>query len=139
MYEIAKQTRELAQIALEEYEEVTYPRDLATVKGEIALAESDLRRAEDRLEWARRMFDKGYVSRAGKVSEELNHMKARFTLEQAQSKRKVLVDYTKSKTIKELRSEVEKARSDELAKQAAWDVEQVEELELEHQLHLKTN
>ena len=47
-YEIAKATRELAEIAVEEYEEVTYPRDLATVEGEIKLAESDLRRSEDR-------------------------------------------------------------------------------------------
>ena len=52
-YEIAKPTRELAEIAVEEYEEVTYPRDLDTVEGEIKLAESDLKRAEDRLDWAR--------------------------------------------------------------------------------------
>ena len=43
-YEIAKATRELAEIAVEEYEDVIYPRDLATVEGEIKLAESDLKR-----------------------------------------------------------------------------------------------
>ncbi len=66
------------------------------------------------------MFDKGYVSKAQKISEELNLKKAKFTLEQSQSKRKVLVDYTRGKTIKELQSEVEKARSDELAKKATY-------------------
>ena len=45
-YEIARLTRELAELAVEEYEEVTYPRDLATVEGEIKLAESDLTRSE---------------------------------------------------------------------------------------------
>jgi HlyD family secretion protein len=139
LYEIAKATRELAEIAVEEYEEVNYPKDLATVEGEIKLADSDLSRSQDRLDWAKRMFEKGYVSQATKVSEELTHKKARFTLEQAQSKRKVLVDYTKGKTIKELISEVEKARSDELAKLEAAQLEHLREIELERQLGLKTN
>jgi RNA polymerase sigma factor (sigma-70 family) len=128
-YELARLTRELAEIAVEEYEEVTYPRDLSTVGGEIELAESDLARSEDRVEWARRMFDKGYVSQAQKISEELKHKKDQFALEQAQSRRKVLVQYTKSKTIKQLWSAVEKTRSDELAKKAAWDVERAKESE----------
>ena len=86
------------------------------------------------------MFDKGYVSQAQKVSEELTLKKAQFALEQAQSKREVLLNqYTKGKTIKELRSEVEKARSDELAKEAAWELEKAKEIELEAQLRLKTN
>jgi RNA polymerase sigma factor (sigma-70 family) len=138
-YEIAKSTRELAEIAVEEYEEVIYPLDLTTVEGEIKLAESDLTRSVDRFDWATRMFDKGYVSQAGKVSEELNLKKAQFAVEQAETKRKVLVEYTKSKTIKELRSEVLKAHADELAKHAAWDVEHVHEIELQRQLRLKTN
>jgi hypothetical protein len=119
VYEIARLTRELAELAVEEYEEVTYPRDLATVRGEIKLAESDLARS--------------------KASEELNFKKAQFTLEQAQSKKKVLVDYTREKTIKELESEVKKAKSDELAKQAAWDSERSKEKELERQLRHRTD
>ena len=42
LYEIARLTRELAELAVEEYEEVIYPGDLAIVGGEIELAESDL-------------------------------------------------------------------------------------------------
>ncbi len=133
-YQNAKLTREVAEIAVVEYKEGIYVQDLATVEGEIKLAESDLIRSEDRLEWARRMFDKGYVSMAQKVSEELTFKKAQFTLEQAQSKRKVLVNYTKGKTIKELESEVEKSRSDELAKQATWDLEKTKEAKLERQI-----
>ena len=67
---------------------MTYPRDLAIVGGEIELAESDLARSKDRLEWAKRMFEKKYVSKAQKVSEELNLEKAQFALEQAKSKLK---------------------------------------------------
>ena len=60
--------------------------------------------------------------------------KAKFALEQAQSKKKVLVDYTKHKTIKELQSEVEKARSDELAKKATFALEDSKEKKLEKQI-----
>jgi HlyD family secretion protein len=131
-YEIARLNRELAELNLEEYQEVIYARDLATAEGEIKLAESDLSRSEDRTDWAKRMFDKKYVSQAQKVSEELNLKKARFTLEQAQTKQDVLVKYTKGKTIKELRSAVEKARVEELNKEAAWDLEKAKEIELTH-------
>jgi hypothetical protein len=138
-YEIAKLTRELAALAVEEYEEVFYPRDLATVGAEIQLAESNLARAVDRLEWAKRMFEKKYVSQGQKALDERNRKKAQFALEQAQSKRHVLVDYTKGKTIKELRSEVEKTRLDELDKEAAWDLEKARETELERQPLRRTN
>ena len=37
-YEMARSTRELAEIAVEEYQDITYPRDLATVEDEIKWA-----------------------------------------------------------------------------------------------------
>jgi HlyD family secretion protein len=133
-YDNAKLTREVAEIAVVEYVEGIFKQDYATVEGEIKLNESDLSRSEDRLDWARRMYDKGYVSMATKVSEELTLKKARFALEQSQSKKDVLVKYTKHKTIKELESEVEKARSDELAKKATYALEDSKEKKLERQI-----
>jgi hypothetical protein len=135
-YEIARLTRELAELAVTEYEEVGYPQDLTVVEGEIKLAESDVSRSEDRLDWAKRMFDKKYVSPDTKASEELNNKKAHFALEQAHAKRKVLVDYTKSKTLIERKSDVDKARADERAKGLAWDLEKAKEVELERLLRL---
>ena len=64
------------------------------------------------------MFTKGYVSMATKVSEELAFKRAQFALEQAQSKRAVLVNYSKNKMIKELTGAVETARASELSKLA---------------------
>jgi RNA polymerase sigma factor (sigma-70 family) len=101
-YEIARLTRELAEIAVEEYLEVDYPRERATVEGEIKLADSDVARAKDRVRWAESMFKKGYVSRAQLVSEDLAFQKAKFALEQVQGKMKVLEGFTKGKTVKEL-------------------------------------
>jgi HlyD family secretion protein len=133
-FQNATLTREVAEIAVVEYVEGIFLQDLKTVDGEIKLAESDLYRCEDRLDWARRMFEKGYVSLAAKNSEELNLQKARFALEQAQVKKKVLVDYTKNKTTTELKSEVAKATSDELAKKATWELETGKEKKLERQI-----
>ena len=132
--EIARLTREIAELAIEEYEEVGYPQDLATAEGQIKLAESDLGRSQDRLAWSGRMIEKGNVSKSVKHADELAVERARFDLEQAGTSRKVLVDYTRRKTIKALQVEVEKARADELAKGATWDLEKAKEVELEPQL-----
>jgi RND family efflux transporter MFP subunit len=130
----AKLTREVAEIAVTEYVEGVYVQELQSVDGEIALAKSDLVRSQDRQEWAERMYKKGYVSKATKISEDLNLEKAKFALEQAQSKRDVLVKYTRDKTIKELDSEVKKAHSDELAKEATFELEKQKEDKLEKQI-----
>ncbi len=132
LYEIARLTRELAEIAVDEYGEVNYPRDLAKVAAEIKLAEANLRRAQDQLDWARRMYNKGYVSAAGKAEAEAALKKAVFEVEQATAGKNVLVGLVEDKTIKELKANVEKTRSDELAKEDAWIREQVKEAELEH-------
>jgi RNA polymerase sigma factor (sigma-70 family) len=133
-YEIAKLTRELADISLEEYDVVGYSRDLASIEGEIAAAKSDVVRTKDKADWAKRMHEKGYVSDAQKVAEESGHQKAMFALEQAQAKLAVLKDYTKAMTLKELKSEVEKARINELEKEALWDLQKTKEADLQRQL-----
>ena len=131
-YNNARLAREIAEIAVLEYEEGIVFQDIATVDGEIKLAESDRSRSQDRLAWVRRMLDKRFVAESVRVSEELSVKKAAFALEQAVSKKKVLIDYTKPKTIKELKTDVEEARSNELATKAAWELEKSIESALEH-------
>jgi HlyD family secretion protein len=138
-FEMAAAARELAEIAVEEYRDATYPNDLATVEGEVKLAESALKVAEDRVDAAERALKKGTLLLESKVSEELMLKKARFYLVQAQSKRKVLVDFTRDKTVKELRNDVMKAVSDELAKKVTWELEQGKERILERELRRKSN
>lgn len=50
-YKNAILTREVAEIAVTEYVEGIYKQELATVEGEIKLAESELSRSEDRVDW----------------------------------------------------------------------------------------
>jgi HlyD family secretion protein len=122
-YRQAELTRQVAEVAVKEYEEGTFKQNLEVMKGNIAMAKAELKRAEDRYEWSRRMAEKKFASEAQRTSDKLNLEKAKFTLEQVNSSHAVLLNYTRPKTIKELRSEVEKARSDELAKKATLELE----------------
>jgi HlyD family secretion protein len=127
-------TREVAEVAVREYREGTYKQQLETVNGDIALAEAEVSRAQDRLIWTTQMVDKKYISPAQKQSETLALNKAKFTLEQTQTSKKVLQDFTYEKTLKELGAEVEKAKSDELAKKATFELEKDKEEKLVKQI-----
>jgi multidrug resistance efflux pump len=130
----ARLAREVVLIALNEYKEGSFAQDKATAEGEIKLGESNLARQEDNVAWTRRMFEKGFVSLAEKVAAERSLQKARFDLEQAHGKLKLLLEYTKGKTIKALMGQVETARARELAKQAALERAQADRKRLDEQI-----
>lgn len=133
-YQNARLTREVAEIAVKEYEEGVYKQNRETCMIDIKLAESTLKSAEDRLDWSDRMLTKGYVSVGQNLSDRLNLQKAKFSLEQAQTKMTVLEKFTRDKTIKELQADVEKAKSDEKAKEQTWDLEKTKEAKLDRQI-----
>ncbi len=118
----AERTLEVAWAALIEYLDGTFKQEITTLKGEIALAGSELRKAVDKRNWSERMKDKGYVPVASYTADVLALQKANFMLEQAQTKLNVLQKYTKGKILKEYQSEVNKAVVAEADKQA--DLEQ---------------
>jgi HlyD family secretion protein len=149
----AKLAREVAEIGLTEYTQGIFIQDLATVVGEIKLAESAVQKAESRLERTRRarqrlneaLAPKGGAKTVDEIvadldlddradTTELTLSHARMTRENAENKRKVLTQYTKDKTIRELKSEVEKAMSNELAKEATWELAKSKELNLKRQI-----
>jgi len=104
-YENAKHTRKVAVKALLQYMEFIFKQDPDHLKGEDALALSDLKRAPD-----------------SSASDE----KAKLRVERAEDRLATLdlttlVKYTKSKTLKAFYAEVEKARSNELARKATLE------------------
>src|SRR5262249_41283539 len=130
----AKLTREVAEIAVIEYVQGTFLQEKQTAEGEIKLADSDLYRAGDRLKWSKAMLGKGYVSLAQNIADDRALQKAKFTFEQSQNKLTVLMKFTKEKETKSLEAEVEKARSDELAKKATHELEKTKEDKLKRQI-----
>jgi RNA polymerase sigma factor (sigma-70 family) len=150
-FQNAMLTREVAEIAIREYQEGIYAQDRATIQGEIKLAESTRKKAQARLERTKRArqqlterMNNQHLTGSDIIADldmddrldsaEQAVTVGTFSLERAQTKLEVLENYTKPKTIKELRSEVEKARSTELAKQVTWEYEKAKELGLERQI-----
>jgi multidrug efflux pump subunit AcrA (membrane-fusion protein) len=117
-YNNSHSAREVAELALVEYVEGLYGLELAQVVAEIKKAEAELATSEDQSDAAK--ADKG-GKKVGSARAAL--IVARYAIEVAQARKKVLTDYTKPKRIKELRLAVEKARSDELIKQSIWNLE----------------
>jgi multidrug resistance efflux pump len=115
----ARLAREAAVLELNEYKDGAYVQKLAGVETEIKQAESGLAGSQDKLEWARRMFEKGYVSKAELLTQELALRKAQYALELAQTKKDVLARHTRDKRTHALMAAVEAAREIELGKQAA--------------------
>ncbi len=117
-------TREVAEIAVVEYIEGIYKQDLATVRGrdQAGRVRPVPGRGPPRLGAAD--VQEG-VRLAG--GEELRRADAQeepgSPWSRPRARRTFWSEYTKGKTIKELKSEVEKAHSDELAKKATWDLE----------------
>ncbi len=152
-YQNAKLTREVAEIALTEYVEGIYKQDLETVEGELLGTQTTLKRAEAKLERTRRarklmtrVLPPVEESRKPsdivadlEIDDRLDAAEAavareKMGVERAQTRKQVLLKYTKSKVVKELTSEIEKARSSELAKQATWELEKIKTAKLLRQI-----
>jgi HlyD family secretion protein len=151
-HENAKLTREVAEIAVRQYTEGIFVQELATAEGEIKLAQSGIARAEGRLERmrrARQRMNEALAANPGARPVEimadldledrleaaaLAMAREKFALEQATAKKQVLQQYTRGKTTRELQSEVERRRSDELAKEATWTLQRTREEKLERQI-----
>jgi len=153
-YNNARLTREVAEIAVVEYEQGVYPSDLQTIQGELKRAELGLPEAEATLERTRRARQRlndvlgrnGRAVEPGDIVAEVDLddrvnaanqalSRERLSLEIAQAKLNLLLNYTRGKTIKELKTEVEKARSDELVKELRWELEKEKEGKLQRQIN----
>ena len=123
--------REVAEIAVVEYLEGTFPSELADFEGEIKLAEMEISLAEDELKAA---ATGGGTSPLAVKRAELEKTRGTVALKKAQCRRRLLVEYTKGKTLRELQKEVKKSQSNELAKKAILDLERQKQKKLERQI-----
>jgi multidrug resistance efflux pump len=117
-YQTARLSREAAELAVNAYLNGTYKQQIQKLESEITLADLAVKRAEQNLATARRLLEKGLGPRAQVETQELNVKRARFVLEKAQGKKTTLEKYTKEKMLKGLQGAVEKARGEELSRQA---------------------
>jgi HlyD family secretion protein len=131
VYQNAKLAREDAEIAVVEYEEGLFKMRLEEIAGDIEVAEAELALAQDDLKAVKENFGRGLVSPSRTKRAELAVLRAKIGLEKAQRRHKTLRDFTGPKRIKALKSSVETSRSNELAKQAMWELQTGKETKLE--------
>jgi len=131
-------TREAAEMALIEYEQGIFVQEKAATEAELTLARSDLERAQRQIQIAKDRLAQTSKQAASSTSDlaigfrlsdqvfiaELEANKAELAIGQAKSKLKVLLEFTRVQRVEQLRSTVETAKSDELAKRATWSLEQ---------------
>ncbi len=100
---------EIAKLAVREFEEGTLHETIEDFEGRILLARSDLERAKDRVAWASRMREKGYIPAAVATAEDFKREQSALTLFQQESAYELFTKYTAPKTAKVLRGSVSAA------------------------------
>lgn len=129
----AQATLKIAEIAVREYIEGTYPQELETARNNISIAEITLRRARDTAEWSELMVGKGFLAATQHTANRLSQRSAEIGVDEAKTGLRVL-DYNRRKTLITLRADVDKARTDELAKRVTHETEKAKQQKLERQL-----
>jgi HlyD family secretion protein len=116
--EAAELAGKAAALAIKGYIEGTYLQALQESERAIKLAESKLLSAEDKVDWRRRMFEKGYASLSEKNSDELVLKESRFGLEMAQTKKNLLTGHIRNEAITTREADLQAVKARQLSKRA---------------------
>ena len=152
-YRHARLAREATELALKEYEEGILKQQEASTEEELRLAKVELEKAQGGIRPAKERLARIMQTRRGTTDDlviqwrfegeveaaRLRVREAEFAIEQAQSKRKVLLEFKKPARIKELRADVEKAHSDELSQRATLQLSKSKLIALERAQDPKKN
>ena len=107
---------ETALIAKEEYLDGTYIQERQTIEGEVFVAEENLNRSKEYYEYSKRLAAKGYINQLQLEADKFAVEKSLKELGAAQTKLKVLDDYTKAKMLKQLESDI-------ITSKAKWEAD----------------
>ena len=108
---------ESAVISKKEYVEGTFEQEQQTIQSEIFIAEENLRRAQEYLNYSERLSARGYVTPQQLEGDRFAVLKAKTEVTAAKTKLEVLQEYTKPKMLKQLDSDIKSA-------EAAWQADQ---------------
>lgn len=83
----------LAKMALEKYQRGDYPQQLSQNEADIALADEDVKRAVERMEWSQRLEKQGFLTRTELQADELALKRKKLDLEMSKTRMNVLTNY----------------------------------------------
>ena len=121
-------------ISVREYEEGTFIKELQVAEANIRIALENLRSAENVLQHTKKMARKGFVNSLQREADEFAVQRAQLELESMETTRKVLVEFTKEKTLKDLIATREANAAQMRSEAAAVELEESRLERLEKQL-----
>jgi HlyD family secretion protein len=107
--DLAELALKFARQDLKKYKEGDYPNRLREAEAQITLADEELKRAEEKLNWSKKLFDEKYISRTELQADQLAFKKAELNLELAKNSRELLEKFTYQRNIDQLNSDVRQA------------------------------
>lgn len=102
----AEMDLDVAKIAMEEFRNGKAKQQVQSLKGLIALAQTDSIRLTGRLEWARKMLEKGYLSKSSVRLEELALQRSDIQLTQNLTQLKTYEKYSMPKQVHQLQTRI---------------------------------
>jgi HlyD family secretion protein len=101
---------------------------LRQAEADIAIANEELQRAEDKLTWSRKLADSGYITRSELQGDELAKKRSGLNLELARNKLDLLAKYTHVQELEKRKSDVSQAEMalDRTRRKGASDIVQAE-------------
>ena len=108
--ESARLAYQFAQSDLEKYRLGEFPNKKKEQLAQIAVAEEELRRAEEKLAWSKVLFEENFLSQTELQADELAAQKSRINRELSQSNLELLLKFTHVRQLTELEAQVKKTR-----------------------------
>ncbi len=96
---------DLAKLDLIKYIQGEYPQQFNKLSGQVAIAQENLVRSEETYEFTQRMARKGYKTQNDVEAARIKVKQSKLDLAAAQEELKVLKDYTKQRTERELQAQ----------------------------------
>jgi HlyD family secretion protein len=120
----AEKTFSSAELAVQEYLEGTYVKELQLVEAQITIALENLRSAENSLVHTERMARKGYVTPLQRDAQVFAVQRCKLDLDTAQTAKTVLQKFTKAKLLKDFEAARDTAEAQMRSEQAAFELEE---------------
>ncbi|HEV3122604.1 MAG TPA: efflux RND transporter periplasmic adaptor subunit, partial [Isosphaeraceae bacterium] len=103
---------EVAKLAVTEYEKGLKHQAEKDYRGQVALAEAEVQRANDRLSWSKKLETKGYASKAQLATDKWNLQRAEANLTKLRGAYDLFLSFEAPHTLRELTSQVESTELD---------------------------
>lgn len=107
--ELAELKVRFAKEDLQKYIEGEYPNNLSEAEGKIKLAEEELERAKDKMEWSKKLYDEKYLSETEMRGDELAWKRSELNLQTAKGNLELLKNYTYKRQVAQLESDLSQA------------------------------